>query len=271
MQQMWRQIGVKLKIEQVEFPTRLSRSKATTSRCAGFSWTDDMADPSEATVYLCLSETNDALHSGWTDDKANELFLASQKEPDPARRAGRTRRSEGSTAPRRSSISTRGRMSLASGRPSKDSCSSRSATPSRRRRHSGVSRLRRPGRAVLHSGVEGGRGSGTGRRLGVSAAVCRPQRGGMRGEGHGTPAAVQQARTPSPHRTSAIKNDDYRALSLKEAKPMGRDARFHRRHVFRAATASAPTTILISNPAKIRWFAPCVARPTPFRRENAGH
>ena len=87
LQQMFTQVGVRLKIEQVDVPTRLARSKANDFQMRGFSWTDDMADPSEATSYYVYSETNQALHSGWVDPHANELFLASQKEPDPARRA----------------------------------------------------------------------------------------------------------------------------------------------------------------------------------------
>ena len=87
MQQMFAAVGVKLKIEQIEMASRLSRFKEGDFQMRGFYWTDDLADPSEATSYYVYSETNGALHSGWVDKKADALFLASQQELDPKKRA----------------------------------------------------------------------------------------------------------------------------------------------------------------------------------------
>ena len=87
IQQMWGQIGVKLKIEQIEMATRLARFKAGDFQIRGFYWTDDISDPSEATGYYVYPPVNGALHSGWSDDKANKLFEQSQQEIDPEKRA----------------------------------------------------------------------------------------------------------------------------------------------------------------------------------------
>jgi peptide/nickel transport system substrate-binding protein len=87
MQQMFAAVGVKLKIEQIDMASRLGRFKANDFQMRGFYWTDDLADPSEATSYYVYSETNQALHSGWVDAKANALFVASQQEVDPVKRA----------------------------------------------------------------------------------------------------------------------------------------------------------------------------------------
>jgi peptide/nickel transport system substrate-binding protein len=87
VQQMWAQVGVKLKIEQVDLATRLARFKANDFQVRGYYWTDDIADPSEATSYYVYSPTNDALHTGWKDARAEDLYLASQKEVNAAKRA----------------------------------------------------------------------------------------------------------------------------------------------------------------------------------------
>jgi peptide/nickel transport system substrate-binding protein len=87
MQQMFAAVGVKLKIEQIEMASRLARWKAGDFQMRGMYWTDDLADPSEATSYYVYSGTNGALHSGWADAKADALFNASQQELDPEKRA----------------------------------------------------------------------------------------------------------------------------------------------------------------------------------------
>jgi peptide/nickel transport system substrate-binding protein len=86
LQQMWAQVGVKLKIELVDLATRLARYKANDFSLRGYYWTDDIFDPSEATSYYVYSETNQALHTGLVVPRLNELFLASQKEVDVAKR-----------------------------------------------------------------------------------------------------------------------------------------------------------------------------------------
>jgi len=67
--------------------TRLARFKAGDFQIRGFYWTDDISDPSEATGYYVYPPVNGALRSGWSDDKANKLFEASQQEIDPEKRA----------------------------------------------------------------------------------------------------------------------------------------------------------------------------------------
>lgn len=92
---MWAQIGVKIKIEQLELTTRLARFKANDFRMRSYYWTDDIADPSEVASYYVCSETNQALHTGLVVPRLNELFLASQKEPDTAKRDAQYKKMQG--------------------------------------------------------------------------------------------------------------------------------------------------------------------------------
>jgi peptide/nickel transport system substrate-binding protein len=87
LQQMWGDIGVKLKIEQLESTTRLARWKAGDYQTRTSLWTNDINDPNEITSYLAYSSTSDAGHSGYKDPKLDALFDDSQKEGDPAKRA----------------------------------------------------------------------------------------------------------------------------------------------------------------------------------------
>ena len=109
LQQMWRPIGVKLDLQQVDNATRTDQYRAGTFPCALAAWTDDIADPNEITSYFAYSPTIDALHSGWKSDEVDALYVASQKEIDPAKRAERVRQDPGrsSTRPGRRSRSTR--------------------------------------------------------------------------------------------------------------------------------------------------------------------
>ncbi|TPW33280.1 ABC transporter substrate-binding protein [Martelella alba] len=87
LQQMWSQLGVKLKINQVDAGTRDSQYRGGTFTMRISGWTDDIADPNEITSYFVYPPTIGALHTGWSDDKATTLFEASQKELDTAKRA----------------------------------------------------------------------------------------------------------------------------------------------------------------------------------------
>ena len=87
VQQMFGAIGVKLRIDQVDNATRNARYKAGDFMMRNALWTDDLADPSEIASYILYSPTIQSLHSGWKDDKVDALFLASQEEVDPAKRA----------------------------------------------------------------------------------------------------------------------------------------------------------------------------------------
>ncbi len=86
IQQMFAAVGVKLKIDQVDNATRNARWKAADFQMRNALWTDDIADPSEIASYIIYSPTVDSVHSGWKDTRADELFLASQQEIDPAKR-----------------------------------------------------------------------------------------------------------------------------------------------------------------------------------------
>lgn len=88
VQQMWAQIGVKLELQQVDNATRTKQYRDGTFVMREAAWTDDIADPNEITSYFVYSPTIDALHTGWKNEEADKLFDASQKEIDPAKRAG---------------------------------------------------------------------------------------------------------------------------------------------------------------------------------------
>jgi peptide/nickel transport system substrate-binding protein len=86
IQQMFSAVDVKLKIDQLDNATRNARYKSADFQMRNALWTDDLADPSEIASYIIYSPTVQSLHSGWQDAKADELFLASQQEIDPAKR-----------------------------------------------------------------------------------------------------------------------------------------------------------------------------------------
>ncbi len=87
LQQMWGQLGIKVAIQQMDNASRTQHYRDGTFTMRLSAWTDDIADPNEITSYFVYSPTIGALHSGWTNDEANALFEASQKELDPAKRA----------------------------------------------------------------------------------------------------------------------------------------------------------------------------------------
>ena len=86
IQQMWGQLGVKLKIEQLDNPSNVARYRAEDFQMRHGGWTDDIADPSEITSYFCYYPNVHSLHSGWENKKVNDLFMQSQQEVDPAKR-----------------------------------------------------------------------------------------------------------------------------------------------------------------------------------------
>jgi peptide/nickel transport system substrate-binding protein len=87
LQQMWGEIGVTLKIEQVDNATLTSRYRAGDFSMRLSVWTDDIADPNEATSYFAYYPTIQSQHSGWKSDEADTLFEQSQSELDPKKRA----------------------------------------------------------------------------------------------------------------------------------------------------------------------------------------
>ena len=86
-QQMWSQIGVKLKIEQVDNATRTAKYRAEDFQCRTSAWTDDIADASQITSYFAYYPNIHSLHSGFQDKKIDALFLKSQEENDVKARA----------------------------------------------------------------------------------------------------------------------------------------------------------------------------------------
>ena len=87
LQQLWAQVGVRLKIEQLDAATRLARYNAGDFQMRPSLWTNDINDPSEITSILAYYPTRQAGRSGWKDDRVDQLFEQSQVELDPAKRA----------------------------------------------------------------------------------------------------------------------------------------------------------------------------------------
>lgn len=87
VQQMWAQIGVKLKIQQVDSATRTARYRADDFQCRTAAWTNDVNDPSQITSYFAYYKVVAAIHSGYRDDRVEKLFEASHVEADQVKRA----------------------------------------------------------------------------------------------------------------------------------------------------------------------------------------
>ncbi|WP_413727355.1 ABC transporter substrate-binding protein [Sodalis sp. RH19] len=87
LQQMWAQVGVKLTITQVDHATETDRYRKGDFGMRLSTWTDDIADPNEITSYFAYSKNIQAVHSGWKNDRVDQLFEQSQQEIDPQKRA----------------------------------------------------------------------------------------------------------------------------------------------------------------------------------------
>lgn len=87
IQQMWSQIGVRLKIEQLESASRLARFRATDYQMRTSLWTNDINDPSQITSYFAYFPTIQSNRSGWQNKEVDALFEQSQSETDVAKRA----------------------------------------------------------------------------------------------------------------------------------------------------------------------------------------
>ena len=87
VQQMWSQVGIRLKIEQLDNPTRTARYRAGDFQMRVSGWTDDIADPNEIVSYFAYSPNIQSMHTGWEDKKVNDIFEASAKEMDAGKRA----------------------------------------------------------------------------------------------------------------------------------------------------------------------------------------
>ncbi|HEY0421402.1 MAG TPA: ABC transporter substrate-binding protein, partial [Acetobacteraceae bacterium] len=86
VQQMWAQVGVRLKIEQMDSPTLTKRYRAEDYQMRTGAWTNDIADPGQITSYFAYSPNINSLHSGWENAHVNELYLAAQQENDVEKR-----------------------------------------------------------------------------------------------------------------------------------------------------------------------------------------
>jgi peptide/nickel transport system substrate-binding protein len=87
LQQLWSQIHVNVKVEQLEASTRLARYNAADFQMRTSLWTNDINDPSEITSIFAYYPTRQNNRSGWDDKRIDELFLQSQEELDPVKRA----------------------------------------------------------------------------------------------------------------------------------------------------------------------------------------
>jgi peptide/nickel transport system substrate-binding protein len=85
-QQMWAQIGVRMKLEQMDAATRVAKYRADDFQCRAQFWTNDISDPSEETSYVAYFPNVGSLHTGFQDKRIEELFLQSQQEIDFAKR-----------------------------------------------------------------------------------------------------------------------------------------------------------------------------------------
>lgn len=87
VQQMWGQVGVKLRIDQVDNATRTARYREENFAMRTSAWTNDISDPSQITSYFAYWPNIHSLHSNWQDKRVDELFEKSQQEIDPKERA----------------------------------------------------------------------------------------------------------------------------------------------------------------------------------------
>jgi peptide/nickel transport system substrate-binding protein len=87
LQQLWSEIHVNVKVEQLESSTRLARYNAADFQMRTSLWTNDINDPSEITSIFAYYPTRQNNRSGWDDKRIDELFVQSQEELDPAKRA----------------------------------------------------------------------------------------------------------------------------------------------------------------------------------------
>jgi peptide/nickel transport system substrate-binding protein len=87
LQQMWDQIGIKLKIEQLDSATSNSKYQAHDFEMATNYWTDDIADPNELTAYAAVFESSESFKTGFKNEEVEKAFAQSQQETNLAKRA----------------------------------------------------------------------------------------------------------------------------------------------------------------------------------------
>jgi peptide/nickel transport system substrate-binding protein len=87
LQQMWSQVGVKLRIDQLDSASNRAKYRANDFMMRVSKWTDDIADPSEITGYFAIYKNVESLHTGFQNDQLEGIFEQSQREPNRAKRA----------------------------------------------------------------------------------------------------------------------------------------------------------------------------------------
>jgi peptide/nickel transport system substrate-binding protein len=92
LQQMWDQIGVKLKIDQFDSATTNSKYQDTDFQMQVNYWTDDIADPNELTAYAAVFESSESFKTGFKNDEVEKLFTQTQAETNTTKRTEMYRR-----------------------------------------------------------------------------------------------------------------------------------------------------------------------------------
>jgi peptide/nickel transport system substrate-binding protein len=87
LQQMWGDAGIKLKVEQVDGPTRGAKNRSGEFDIHTYGWVNDVNDPAQVAGWLGYHPTAKAVGTGWNNDEFNALYEASNTEIDPAKRA----------------------------------------------------------------------------------------------------------------------------------------------------------------------------------------
>jgi peptide/nickel transport system substrate-binding protein len=86
LQQMWAPLGVNLKVEQVDNPTRGEKNRSGDFDIHSYGWANDVNDPAQVTGWLGYYKQRQAVGTGWNNQEFNTLFEASNVETDPAKR-----------------------------------------------------------------------------------------------------------------------------------------------------------------------------------------
>ena len=86
LQQLWQQVGVTLKVEQLEGATRLARTNGYDFQMRTSLWTNDINDPNEVISIIAYYPTRQSARGGYNDERTNTLFESSQQELDSAKR-----------------------------------------------------------------------------------------------------------------------------------------------------------------------------------------
>ncbi len=86
LQQMWQGIGVNLKVEQVDSPTRGEKNRSGNFDIHTYGWANDINDPAQVTSWLGYYKHRQAVGTGWNNADFNALFETSMTETDPDKR-----------------------------------------------------------------------------------------------------------------------------------------------------------------------------------------